>query len=200
MPMSIDGDAIADARNSYTGKMLTDGQFEESWALAGVMERSIRTSGSFVEKLGDYSHAFARAEKFDAIKGEAIIRDIFKERYGLSMNQMREGLLAREVEIDDTIREQAIDHAWNLESLIRDGETMPFYKAFDHEAGQMARTFGITQIGAKNIMKKAYEEIEGQDLYKTGKDWEEKYHLPKREADRHAREAAREERQMARSR
>jgi hypothetical protein len=187
-------DRIAEDRNSYTGKMLTDGQFEESWALAGVMERSIRTSGSFVEKLGDYVHAFARAEKFDAVKAEKIIRDIFKERCGLSMNQMREGLMAREVEIDDTIREQAIEHAWNLESLIRDAGTMPFYKAFDHKAGQMARTFGITQVGAKNIMKKAYEKVEGRDLYKTGKDWEEKCHLPQRQADKQAREDAREQR------
>ena len=134
------------------------------------MARSIRTSGSFVEKLGDYSHAFARAEKFDTMKAEKVIRDIFKERYGQSMNQMREGLMAREVEVDDTIKDHAIQHAWNLEGLIRDGDTMPFYKAFDHEAGQVAKTYGITQIGAKNMMKNAYEEIEGRDLYETGKD------------------------------
>ncbi|MGI9506905.1 MAG: hypothetical protein ACR2RE_28015 [Geminicoccaceae bacterium] len=181
-------DRITQARTSFTGKMLTDGQFEESWALAGVMERSIRTSGSFVEKLGDYSHAFARAEKFDAVKGETIIRDIFKERYGLSMNQMREGLLSREKEIKDTIREPAIEHARNLEPLIRDGETMPFYRAFDHESAKMAKTFGITQAGAKTMMKESYKEIEGRDLYETGKSLEEKYHLPKREADKQARE------------
>lgn len=189
---------IGKARQSFTGKRSTDGQFEEGWALAGVMARSIRTSGSFVEKLTDYAHAFARGEKFDTIKGETIIRDIFKERYGLSMNQMREGLLAREVEVDPTIKERAIEHAWNLELLIRDGETMPFYKAFDHEAGTMAKTFGITQVGAKQMMKKAYEEIEGRDLYKTGKEWEEKYHLPARDAEKQARETAREQRSRSR--
>jgi len=184
---------IAKARDSFTGKSLTDGQFEESWALAGVMARSIRTSGSFVEKLGDYSHAFARAEKFDAMRGEVIIRDIFKARYGLSMNQMRESLLEREKEIAGTIKEKAITHAREIEPLIRDGDTMPFYKAFDHEAGQMAKTFGITQVGAKNMMKDAYQEIEGRELYETGKALEEKYHLPRREAEQ-------EERQMARTR
>lgn len=182
---------IAKARDSFTGKALTDGQFEESWALAGVMARSIRTSGSFVEKLGDYAHAFARAEKFDTMRGEVIIRDIFKERYGLSMNQMREGLKAREDEIKGSVTEQAIAHARQIEPLIRDGNTMPFYKAFDHQAGQMARTFGITQAGAKVMMKEAYQKIEGRDLYETGKALEEKFHLPAREAEREQRQIAR---------
>ena len=164
------------------------------------MHRNIRTSGSFVEKLGDYSHAFARAEKFDAIKGETIIRDIFKARYGLSMNQMREGLLAREKEIKDTIKEPAIEHARALEPLIRDGDTMPFYKAYDQEASKMAKNFGITQSGAKAMMKEAYQEIEGRELYDTGKALEEKYHLPHRDAEKQQREAAREELKQTRSR
>jgi hypothetical protein len=183
---------IAKARDSFTGKTLTDGQFEESWALAGVMERSIRTSGSFVEKLGDYAHAFARAERFDATRGEVIIRDMFKARYGVTMKQMREGLLKREAEVKDTINEQAIEHARGIEPLIRDGETMPFYRAYDRQAAKMATTFGITQAGAKTMMKDAYEKIEGRDLYETGKALEEKYHLPAREAAKQERETVRQ--------
>jgi hypothetical protein len=152
--------------------------------VAAIMERGIRTNGSFVEKLGDYAHAFARAEKFDATRGEVIIRDMFKARYGVTMNQMREGLLSREAEIKETMTEQAMTHARAIEPLIRDGETMPFYRAYDRQAVKMAKTLGITQAGAKSMMKDAYEKIEGRDLYETGKALEEKYHLPKREADR----------------
>lgn len=191
---------IAKARESFSGKMLTDGQFEESWALSGVMARSIRTSGSFKEKLTDYAFALARSEKFDAMKGETIIRDIFKERYGLTMNQMREGLLNRETEIKETIAEQALEHARGIEPLIKDGDTMPFYKAYDHQASEMAKTFGITQSGAKVMMKEYYKAVENRELYDTGKALEEKYHLPRREADREAREAQKQEKNRTRPR
>ena len=182
--MTENTDRLMQARESFTGKTLTDGQFEEAYALAGVMERSIRTSGSFVEKLGDYAHAFARSERFDATRGEVIIRDMFKARYGVTMKQMRDGLMTREAEVKDSMAEAAIEHARGIEPLVRDGETMPFYRAFDRQAAKMATTFGITQAGAKTMMKDSYEKVEGRALYDTGKALEEKYHLPKREADR----------------
>lgn len=179
-------DRITAARESFTGKTLTESQFAESWALAGVMERGIRSTGSFKDKLGDYAHAFARTEKFDMMKGETIIRDMFKARYGLTMNQMRESLMAREAEVKDQIQEPAITHAREIEGLIRDGETMPFYRAYDTQAAKMAKTYGITESGAKTMMNDAYEALEGRKLYDTGKALEEQYHLPKREADKQA--------------
>ena len=184
---------LAEARKSYTGKSLTDGQFAESWALAGIMERNIRTSGSFRDKLGDYAHAYARSEKFDAVKGEVIIRDIFKARYGQTMNQMREDLKAREDKIKDSAKEQAIIHARRIEPLIRDGDTMPFYQAYNQEASQMAKNFGITEAGAKMMMRDAYRDVEGRELYETGKALEEKYHRPKQEFERQSRSVSQDQ-------
>lgn len=120
---------LAGARSSSTGKSLSDSQFDESWALAGIMERGIRKSGTFKEKLGDYAFAFARSEKFDVMKGETIIRDQFKARYGQTMNDMRKELAEREVEVRKTGREEALMHARTIEKLIFDpasGNTMPF--------------------------------------------------------------------------
>ncbi|HMU52461.1 MAG TPA: hypothetical protein PKA13_21965 [Geminicoccaceae bacterium] len=190
---------IAEARQSFSGKSLTDSQFAESWSLAGVMARNIRASGSFHEKLTDYAHAFARSEKFDAVKGETIIRDIFKARYGVTMNQMREGFVEREAEVRDSAREQALVHARDIEALISQGETMPFYRAYDRASGKLAETFGITQAAAKTMMKDAYREIEGRELYETGKALEDQHHRPKVEAEQARREEARE-RPRARSR
>ncbi|HMR34518.1 MAG TPA: hypothetical protein PKA09_26415 [Geminicoccus sp.] len=190
---------IAEARQSFSGKSLTDSQFAESWSLAGVMARNIRASGSFHEKLTDYAHAFARSEKFDAVKGETIIRDIFKARYGVTMNQMREGFVEREAEVRDSAREQALVHARDIEALISQGETMPFYRAYDRASGKLAETFGITQAAAKTMMKDAYREIEGRELYETGKALEDQHHRPKAEAEQAKREEARE-RPRARSR
>ena len=62
---------VAEARDSYSARLLTNGQFEEALANTHIIEREIRRSGSFKEKLGDYAHAFARMQGFDTMKGEA---------------------------------------------------------------------------------------------------------------------------------
>lgn len=183
---------LVDARHSFTGKSLTDCQFAESWSLAEVMARNIRNSGSFHEKLTDYAHAFARSERFDAVRGETIIRDIFKARYGVTMNQMREGFLQREAEVRDSARDQALAHARDIETLISQGETMPFYRAYDQSSAKLAESFGITHAGAKTLMKDAYREIEGRELYETGKALEEQHHRPRIEAEQARREKTRD--------
>lgn len=185
-------DRVAEARQSFTGKSLTDSQFAESWSLAGVMARTIRASGSFHEKLTDYAHAFARSERFDAVKGETIIRDIFKARYGLTMNQMREGFLQRETEVKDSAREQALVQARSIGKRIAEGETMPFYRAYDQASGKLAEDLGITQAAAKTLMKDAYREVEGKELYETGKALEDQHHRPRVEAEQAKREEARD--------
>ena len=182
---------ITEARHSYTGKGLTDSQFKESWALAGVIKTGIQATGSFNERLTDYSHAFARNQKFDAMKGEAIIRDIFKARYGQTMNQMRENLMQREDAVRDIAHDQALTHARGIENLISEGDTMPFYKAYDRQSAKLANDLGITQAGAKTMMKEAYRKAEDRELYDTGKALEDKYHKPKVEAERAAREQER---------
>lgn len=44
---------LRDARNSFVGKALTASQFDEVWAVSGIMEREIRKTGTFREKLTD---------------------------------------------------------------------------------------------------------------------------------------------------
>jgi len=184
---------IAEARHSFTGKALNDSQFDESWALAEIMHRGIRKSGSFHEKLTDYSHAFARAEKFDQMKGEIIIRDQFKARFGETMNQMREKLKTREANIPLAGHEQVLNHARMIEDLIRDGDTMPFYRAHDYAGGVLAERLDITEAGAKRLMSDTYSKNEGRELYEVGKALEKQFHQPVREAAQQAREAKRDQ-------
>lgn len=167
-----------DARSSFTGQRLTEAQFDEVWALSGIMRRSIEKTGSFKEKLGDYAYAFARTEKFDAIKGEEIIRDIFKARHGQTMNQMREGLMAREELARQQQTQVALAAAYSIEGLIKEAETMPFYKAFDQAGHHMAKTLDITENGAKAMMKEAFLAAENRDLYESGKALEAQYRPP----------------------
>lgn len=180
-----------EARNSFTGKSLTDAQFDEGWQLAGVLERGIRKSGSFHEKLTDYAFAFARSERFDQMRAETIIRDLFKSRYGQTMNQMREDLMAREADVRGIAQDDALQHAQTIPVMIQDGETMPFYQAFDRAALNMAEQHNISEVAAKTMMKEAFERAESRDLYAVGKEAEQEFHQPKREAERAARNTQR---------
>jgi len=187
-----EGQRAIDARESYSGRGLTDSQFEEAWAITGVVARGIKKTGSFHEKLTDYAHAFARTEKFDAMKSEVVIRDLFKARYEQTPNQLREKLLAQEKEPSPEIKEEALTYARQIEPLIKDGETLPFFRAYDRVGIAFAERTGITETAAKKLMTDTYREVERRELYETGKALEAKYHTPKREAERSARETARE--------
>lgn len=178
-------DAAVDAvRQSHTGKRLTEGQLSDAMSLAGIIRQHIHKTGSFIEPLADYAHAFARNEMFDAARGEMILRDVYTARYGESMNRTREVLLKREEALIREGREAGLPHARSIEGLIKEGETMPFYKAFDQAAVEMAREFGITESAAKKLMKQDLRDADDCDLYSWGKELESEHHRPVAEAAR----------------
>lgn len=120
------------------------------------------------------------------MKGETIIRDIYKSRYGQTMNQTREGLVERKEALGPDAKQEAFEYAQRVCDDVQSGETMPFYQAFDRQALPLAQTFGITESGAKTLMKDAFQAAQGQDLYERGKALEKEFHLPKRDAERAA--------------
>ena len=178
----ISPERLKEARNSPTGKTLTASQFDEGSAIAGIIDRGIHKSGGFRDKLTDFAHAYARSQKFDALRGELIIRDLYTVLYGQTMNQTREALMEREAVLRDTGHDQALQYARSIGPKITEGETMPFYRAYDETAVMMARQHSITEAGAKELMKEAYRQAEGRELYDACKELEERHHTPKREA------------------
>ncbi|MEL7029899.1 MAG: hypothetical protein AAGL49_12005 [Pseudomonadota bacterium] len=182
------------ARESFWSQQLTRNQLDEAWAISGIIRGEIEKTSSFRDKLTDYAHAYARAEKFDALRGEAILRDIYAARYGQSMNQTREGLMAAEENLTRESRAQqahdvALRHANSIGPMIRDGATQPFYLAYDKAAVALAGELKITQSGAKALMKDVYRTAHDRGLYEAGKEVEEAYHRPVREAELAARKA-----------
>ncbi|MEM7530451.1 MAG: hypothetical protein AAF416_22930 [Pseudomonadota bacterium] len=177
------------ARDSFSGKTLTDGQFKEAWALTSVLRGEIDRSGSFKETLVDYAHAFARGQRFDALRGETIIRDIYQGRYGETLNATRERLIGAEENLPETARTRALVCAETIGALIQKAPTQPFYRAYDRAAVTLAGELKITQAGAKALMKEAYQAKHGRELYEVGKELEEAYHRPVREAEIAARKA-----------
>lgn len=75
-----ENERVAEARDSFSGRPLTNSQFDEGILIGVIVEREILRNGAFKEKLTDYSHAFARTEQFDTARAETIIRDLFKAR------------------------------------------------------------------------------------------------------------------------
>lgn len=185
-------DRLSSARESFSGRLLTDAQFDEAIALTGILEREIRKSGAFKDKLGDYAHAFARTERFDAMKAETILRDLFKERTGQSMNQMREALAEREKTITDDHRGAAYQRACEIGQMIEHGDKMSFNRAYANQASRLAREIGITDAAAKGLMKEEFKAVEGAELHDWGKELEEQFYRPQIEAEKQQRDASAE--------
>lgn len=190
MTMSEDQQTrIQAARDSFTGRTLTDSQFREAMAITEVIHAEIERSGSFVEKLNDYAHAFARTERFDALRGEKIVRDLYTESRGETMNQTREKLLAAQEALPDGAEGRALARAESICAVIEAKPTQPFYRAYDRAAVSLTKELGITQTFAKTMMKEAYQTVHQRDLYQDGKAAEEAFHKPVREAEIAARKA-----------
>ncbi len=182
-------DKLTAARESFSGKGMTENQLVEAQAIAQILHAEIQRSGSFFEKLTDYSHAFARNEKFDAVRAEKMVRDTYIATQGQSMNQTREALRANEKRLQQTGDPAILLHAESVLQIIQDGPTEPFYKAQDQAAVSLASKLSITQNAAKVMMKDAFAAKHGEDLYERGKAAEEAYHKPVREAEIATRKA-----------
>ncbi|MGX1499818.1 hypothetical protein ACSSV1_004878 [Labrenzia sp. MBR-25] len=185
--ITYDPATLTNARESFSGRLLTDSQFGEAVAITGIIAREIRKSGTFKEKLGDYSYAFARSERFDQMKSETVVRDLFKEIHGQTMNQMREALKAREDTLTNEQKQRAYGYAAHVGTMIKEGEKITFNRAFSHQAGELAKHLDITEAGAKSLMKEAFTLREKKDLYEWGKEIEERHYRPQIEAASHQR-------------
>lgn len=179
------------ARESFSGRLLTDRQFADAMTVTGIIEREIKTSGTFKDKLGDYAYAFARSEKFDAVKAESILRDLFKERTGQTMNQMREGLAKREETISEDSRQQAYNWACAISDLMENGEKLSFHRAYAHQAQQYAEQIGVTDACAKRLMREEFASVEGVELQTWGKELDDQFYRPQIDAEKNGREQSR---------
>lgn len=187
-------DAEIDAvKQSQTGKRLTEGQLSDAMNLTGVIRQHIHKTGSFIEPLTDYAHAFARNEKFDALRAEKMVRDVYTAVQGQSMNKTREALMAAETNLPDNAKTRALDCAETIEQLIQAAPTQPFYQAYDRAAVTLSAEFAITQSAAKAMMKETFEAHHGKDLYAHGKSAEETHHKPVRDAEIASRQAEKQQ-------
>lgn len=177
-------DRLAVARESFSGRILTNRQYEEVVAIVGILERRIEETGAFTGPLADYAFIFSRSESFDAARGEVILRDLFKELTGKTMNQLRESLVEKEEQLGPETRELVGDRIEAMAVAIRTGTKMTFYRAYAQEAQVLAGDLGITEAAAKRLMKDEFADRENGDLYNWGKELEDKHYRPQIDAEK----------------
>ncbi len=186
---------LSKARESFSGRLLTEPQFDEVIAITRIIEREIYRSGTFKDKLQDYAYAMARSENMDARKLEGTIRDLFKERIGQTMNQLRENLKAREETPPEDLQNKALLHAHEIKMRMAGGEKIAFHRSVAEEAQSLADELGVTDNHAKKLMVDAFA-IQQGDEGLSWKEWgaqlDETYYRPQIDAEKDAREAAKQ--------
>ena len=187
---------LAKARESFSGRLLSDPQFDEAMAITKIIEREIYKSGAFKDKLKDYSFAMGRSENMDPRRVENIVRDLYKERTGQSLNKALEALKAREDHIPDNARDMALTAALEVELRMANGDKISFNRAVSEQAQMLADEFGVTDKHARRLMMEAFKDGQGEgglEWRDWGKQLEEAYFRPQVEAEKQARAQARDE-------
>lgn len=182
-----DAETYIKARESFSGRGLTEGQFSDAMAITSVVDREILKTGKFRERTADYAHAFARTEQFTAMKAETIIRDLYKVRFGQSMNERRKSLVASEEQLTQVEKDATLGHARAVGDSIQNGIKVPFYRSLDIQAIDLATKLDVTESCAKSLMSEAFEKAEGREFYGWGKEVEKQFYAPQIEAERSER-------------
>ena len=193
----IDTGMIAETRNTYSARLLTDPQFEEFVSICTILNREIHRSGSFIEKLGIYAFAVSLTEKgISTNRAETIIRDLFKGLFDQSLDQLRQSLLKAEEELDEESIAMGFPYALEVLKMIQGKDQngrgvppIPFHRAYAHQAALMATQLSISDIAAKKIISKQFEIFEERDFYQECKEYEARFYQGKIQAEKRKRDA-----------
>ena len=183
---------IAVARESFSGRLLTDTQFDEIIAHTRIVEAEIHRSGTFKDCLGDYAYTYAKRYKANPERAEHIIRDLYRERVGETMNQTRERLMKREEALTEGDRAMGYEHAVRIGERVEHGDKIAFSRGYAAEAGAMAGNLGITHVAARKIMAEEFEAAENLPLRDWGKELDVQHFQPQIEAEKQERARSRE--------
>lgn len=181
---------VANGRESYSGRLRTDNEFFELTVLGGICEREIHRSGSFKKVLNGCALLLSSADRMNYMDAESAVRDIFKERTGMTMNVMREGLKARLAELNPQQKEQIGQHIGEIEPMMRDGTLLCFNRVLSHVAAPIAKELNVTELGVTNVMREEFNRINpDKEFYDWGKELNKEIYQPQVEELKKARAA-----------
>ncbi|MEM1287246.1 MAG: hypothetical protein AAGH60_02730 [Pseudomonadota bacterium] len=134
----------------------------------------------------------AKRHKMEAQRADSIIRDLYRERVGETMNQTRERLMKREAELTDDDQAMGYAYAVRIGERVEQGDKIAFSRAYAAEAGAMAGNLGITHVAARTIMAEEFEAAENLPLRDWGKELDAQHFQPQIEAEKEERARNRE--------
>lgn len=184
---------LALARDSFSGRLLTETQFDEIVMITRILEREIFRSGSFKNKLADYCHAMSRTERIDPKRIETSIRDIFKDRVGKTMFQLCEDLKTAEDNLSQNDKAEIIKAVEEIEYKMKEGEKITFNRALSETAQEMADRFQIKDITVIKIMAESHNEAQPEgstDFWGYGEQLDEIIYRPQIEAEKSKKSAS----------
>lgn len=189
-------EGVARGRESFSGRLRTDDEFFEVTVLGGICEREIRKSGSFKTVRNSCCIMLSSARRMNNMQAESAINDIFKERTGMTMNVMREGLKARLAELNTEQKQKIGEQVSQIEPMMQDGTLLRFDRVLSHVSAQIAKELNVTELGITNVMADEFRAAnDGKDLNEWGKDLDKKIYQPQVEELKKAREAERSQTQ-----
>jgi hypothetical protein len=186
-----EAERVAEGRDSFSGRIMSDRQYHDVIAVTGIIERRIQEQGKYKDTKNDFVNALARTERFDVMRANTIIDDLFRIRTGMTMKQMMDGLIEKERALfnrennpAEAERSQAYEAALEVGDMVETGKMMSVNRAYAHVAANLAGQLGITHVGAKILISESFEETEGQPLREWLKDLDREYFKPQVETER----------------
>ncbi|MBO6814532.1 MAG: hypothetical protein JJ891_06710 [Rhizobiaceae bacterium] len=176
-------------RESFSGLLLTNRQYNEFDARVGILHNHIHHKGVFADRLKKTSCDLAVEYKMEVVRAETILRDLFRETYGEYMNQTRERLAKNLEELTDDERGIGYKYAIATGDMMEKGIKITFKRASSHQAQAMGAELGITDVAAYSIMTEQFEAVEGQSFRDWGKELDEQFYRPQIVAEKAEREA-----------
>ena len=188
-PKEIEG--LSNARESFSGLLLTERQFYEVTAITGIIERSMQETGTFQKQLDSYSTSYAASNGISIAKANTVIRDIYAARKGETLKKSLDGLRKNEEKLFDRKNnpaaaelQQAYIAANEVGRMVEQGKKITFNRALAYEASQLAPSLGITDLGAKKLMSESFKQVENREFRDWGKELDSKYYHPQIEAEK----------------
>lgn len=183
------------ARESFAGRTLTYRQYTDMEMMALMVGRRIDEAGSFNDCLKHISHMISCVEPYDSQRAENILRDIFKAITGETYNQHRLALLENEEKLfnrTENVKDGyeakdelalALKAVQELANEIETGDKLSFRRLYGDKAAELGRMLSITAIGAKRLMKEAFESQNEQSIEDFGQELDERFYHPKVDAE-----------------
>ena len=138
-------DLVMLREKTETAQSLSDKQFDQSMDYAKILHREIEAEGKFKSKLDGLAYEFSISAIFGSYTANKILRDQYELRYGETPNDHLQRLLDNEQKLGTLDKQKAYEYALKSADHMEQQANPNFFRAFDRQAGNLAKSLTITE-------------------------------------------------------